>query len=230
VSAPSSAFGSVQHRSQGISPVEIGAAALALAEPTPGLSWLDIGAGTGELLRLVRDRWSPSRLVAVDVIDWLAPDLRPEVEQILGDAVLMVAQLEPVDRVLCVETLEHVDAPWWLLRRAARLLRPDGILVLSTPNIVTLRHRLELMVRGQLTAYRPHELQHLTPVLSHVSESILREEGLHDIRQAYAGRDVIPFVSGRRWPAQIVRRAPRLLNISTLTVARRPSASASASA
>jgi ubiquinone/menaquinone biosynthesis C-methylase UbiE len=213
----------VQFRSQGISPLEIGAAALALSDPAPGLSWLDIGAGTGEVLRTVRDRWSPTRLVAVDVIDWLASDLKRDVEQLLGDAVTLFGQLEPVDRVLSVETLEHVDAPWLLLHRAARLLRPGGVLVVTSPNIATLRHRLELTVRGQLTYFRPNELQHLTPVLPHVSESILRAEGLQEIHHSYAGGDVIPLAGGRRWPPSVARRMPRLLNMSTLTVARRAS-------
>jgi 2-polyprenyl-3-methyl-5-hydroxy-6-metoxy-1,4-benzoquinol methylase len=211
----------VQRRTQGMSPAEIGLRALELSDPEPGLHWLDIGAGTGGLVREIVRTWEPSSVTAVDVIDWLADDLRPHVEVLIGDAVAVAASLPLVDRILLVETLEHVDAPWTLLRHAARLLRPGGIVVTSTPNVTTLRHRLELAVRGQLTAFRPHELQHLTPVLPHVTESVLADEGLHEIRHVFAGRDVIPLSGGRPWSASAARFAPRLLNISVLTVAHR---------
>ncbi len=194
----------VQRRTGGTSPQEVKAAALALARPQAGLRWLDIGAGRGDLLRAVRDRWEPARLVAVDIIDWLDDDLRGSVESVVGDAVFECAALAPADRVLVIEMLGHVDAPWTLLRSAARLVAPGGTLVLSTPNVATLRHRLELLTRGQLTAFRPQEPQHLTPVLPHIAEAILRHEGLHAITHHYAGQDIVPLTGGgcgpRGWP------------------------------
>jgi 2-polyprenyl-3-methyl-5-hydroxy-6-metoxy-1,4-benzoquinol methylase len=200
---------------------------LELVEPQRDLRWLDIGAGTGRVLREVLSAWSPTQAAAVDVIDWLDDDLRPCVELAIGDAVTVTRSLAPADRVLLIETLEHVDAPWTLLRQAARLVRQGGMLVTTTPNVATLRHRLELIARGQLTAFRPHELQHLTPVLPHVTRSILMQEGLHDIRHFYAGRDVIPLSGGRQWSSVAARAAPRLLNMSVLTVGRRAGASSS---
>ena len=48
---------------------EIHDAALQHAAAAPGLTWLDIGAGNGAVLSRVRDHYSPSRLVAIDIID-----------------------------------------------------------------------------------------------------------------------------------------------------------------
>jgi 2-polyprenyl-3-methyl-5-hydroxy-6-metoxy-1,4-benzoquinol methylase len=132
--------------------------------------------------------------------------------------------IQPAERVVRIETLEHLEAQWLTLRLCARLVRRGGRLVVTTPNIASLRHRFELALRGGLTSFRPHELQHLTPALSHVIESMLNQEGMTVVARSYAGADVIPLSGGLIWPVRATRVAPRLLNISLMIAAVRPSA------
>jgi precorrin-6B methylase 2 len=204
-----------QRGSAGGSERGIQAAALAAAAPRPGLAWLDIGCGTGTLLREVRDRHRPARLTGVDVIDWLDDDLRRDVETVVGPAEEALAGLAAADRVLLIETIEHLEAPWSALRAAAQLVLPAGRIVVSTPTVANLRHRLELPIRGQLTYFRPDNLPHLTPALPHVIERILGEEGLTTTR-GLGGTDIIPFTGGRPWPPAVRRRAPALTAISVI--------------
>lgn len=210
-----------QWLSEGISSSSTRDSALEQALPEPGLRWLDIGCGRGELLRSIRDKCSPRELVGIDVIPWLSADLADDVELHVGDALDFLSDLPPVDRVLIVETLEHVDAPWSLLRAATALLAVGGVIVVTTPNIRTLRHRLELLCRGELTSFRPSEPQHLSPILPHTTEAIMQESGLTTER-SYAQRDVIPKSRGRSWPIGIADRWPSLLKISVLISGRRP--------
>jgi SAM-dependent methyltransferase len=209
-----------QISSGGASEGEIIEGALAAAEPASGLRWLDIGCGRGDLLRRVRDEWQPAALHGVDPIDWLADDLRDDV-QLHTVPAEEVAGLEPMDRVALVEVIEHLEAPWSVLRSAARLLRPGGVIVVTTPNLATLRNRLELALRGNLTSFRPDHEPHVSPALPHVISRILSEEDLDVEPARYAGADVISLTGGRTWPAGVCARYPVLTSISVIVSARR---------
>ncbi len=129
--------------------------------------------------------------------------------------------LPVVDRVMLIETIEHLEAPWVTLRKAARLVAPGGRIVVSTPNLATLRTRLELAVRGNLTSFRPGYEPHVSPALPHVTERILGEEGLTVEPPTYAGADVISLSGGRVWPQSLRTRFPELTSVSVVIAARR---------
>jgi SAM-dependent methyltransferase len=52
------------------------------------------------------------------------------------------------DAVFCVEGIEHLENRYAFLREACRVLRPGGGLVLTTPNIVSLRSRVRFLGSG----------------------------------------------------------------------------------
>jgi len=54
------------------------------------------------------------------------------------------------DAVLSIEGIEHLENPYLPAREFFRVLRPGGILILSTPNILNLRSRMKFLVRGTL--------------------------------------------------------------------------------
>src|SRR5277367_6386054 len=123
-----------QRTSGGISSSDIHAAVMAHALPVPGLRWADIGCGTGDDLREIRDRYAPARLIGSDLLRWLPDDLS-DVQFVEGDAVWALTQIESVDRLLMVEAIEHLEAPWSALRAAARKVAPNGLMIVTTPNI-----------------------------------------------------------------------------------------------
>jgi 2-polyprenyl-3-methyl-5-hydroxy-6-metoxy-1,4-benzoquinol methylase len=206
--------------SAGSSMKEIVEAALVAARPQPGLRWLDIGCGRGDSLRRIRDEWQPASLSGIDAIDWLDEDLRADVD-FHAVAAEDAEALQVADRVLLIEVIEHLEAPWSALRKAARLVAPGGRLVVSTPNLATLRTRLELAVRGNLTSFRPDYDPHISPALPHVTERILREEGLTPEPPRFAGADVISLSKGRVWPERIRLRYPALTSVSLMIAATR---------
>ncbi len=211
-----------QAGSGGASCPDIHHAALIAADAQPGLTWLDIGCGDGTIMRSILGSQEPEFVTGVDLIDWLQADLGPNCDVIIGPAEQVLAERQFVaDRVLLVETLEHVDAPWSILRAAARCVAPGGRLVVTTPNIASLRHRIELLIRGSLTAFRPDNSAHLTPVLPHVVNQILDEEEMQPNRATFAGRDVVPWTGGRHWASPIHRRFAPATSVSVVISADR---------
>lgn len=74
--------------------------------------------------------------------------------------------LPPFDLVTCMEVIEHVEQPVLFVSHLARMLRPGGLLIMSTPNR-TARSRLAMITIGEglnLVPRGTHHWDHfLTP-------------------------------------------------------------------
>jgi SAM-dependent methyltransferase len=71
------------------------------------------------------------------------------------------------DAVLAVEVAEHLESPWLFLREAIRVLRPEGTLVFTSPNVVNLASRLKYLTSGLLPYFRDESFvgcYHVTPI------------------------------------------------------------------
>jgi len=79
------------------------------------------------------------------------------------------------DYVTCTEVIEHLQNPFNALRECARVLRPDGVLVLSTPNYMNIEMRLRFLLNGSLS----------TPKLT--------EEHLRTFRGGIAAPHIMPM-------------------------------------
>jgi SAM-dependent methyltransferase len=105
---------------------------------------LDIGCGNGRFLALMRDfgpeQWS---LVGID----FDPDAaRQCAEQGFETHVGRIEELdpggEPLDAVIMLQLIEHVDDPALICRRVHSLLRPGGCFIIETPNLAGIDYRL----------------------------------------------------------------------------------------
>lgn len=129
---------------------------------------LDIGAGHGDLIALLRSRFD----VASRACDYTRSLMKLEdVDVSVVD--LNVAPLPygdgSVDLVTCTEVLEHVENFRQVLRDMYRVLRPGGTVVLSTPNILNLKSRIRFLGFGFYNLFGP----------LHTRESALHTTGGH---------------------------------------------------
>jgi 2-polyprenyl-3-methyl-5-hydroxy-6-metoxy-1,4-benzoquinol methylase len=97
------------------------------------------------------------------------------------------------DMIIALEIIEHLQNPWKYIGDCLELLKDDGIIVLSTPNIASFPSRLRFFMRGTLIAFEKADLDHghITP-LSYVQlENMFDHFKLRILKKGYAG--TIPF-------------------------------------
>jgi SAM-dependent methyltransferase len=103
------------------------------------LEWLDFGCGAGGLLAFLRDR----KLIAGRTLHLSGHDVGSYADRLRTDAGFRILdfaalQAEPAARydvVSLVEVIEHIERPAETIALVARLLRPAGLLLLTTGNM-----------------------------------------------------------------------------------------------
>jgi 2-polyprenyl-3-methyl-5-hydroxy-6-metoxy-1,4-benzoquinol methylase len=119
----------------------------AMVGPRAGLELCEVGSGGGHVLRLFRN----ARLTAIDVSPVFLETARRnlagyDVRFVKGEVDKLDLPAASFDRIVCTEVLEHTLDPEAILAAIARLLRPDGVAVITVPNDPLIL-RLKRMVR-----------------------------------------------------------------------------------
>jgi 2-polyprenyl-3-methyl-5-hydroxy-6-metoxy-1,4-benzoquinol methylase len=124
-----------------------------------GRSILDVGCGQGQFVHTARDRgWNPLGIdlsasaielglsfgLPVRQLDFFSPDLAPG----------------SFDVITMFELIEHVPRPGRFVARAEELLRPGGLLYLTTPNFGCIDRRL---LGSEWRAISREHLSYFTP-------------------------------------------------------------------
>jgi SAM-dependent methyltransferase len=98
---------------------------------------VDVGCGSGHLLRALADRTPGARFVGVDYSKNAirrARGLLPEAQWLVGDAYAPPLEEQSFDLVLCTEVLEHLERPRDALDALARLSTGDGRVIITVPD------------------------------------------------------------------------------------------------
>jgi 2-polyprenyl-3-methyl-5-hydroxy-6-metoxy-1,4-benzoquinol methylase len=116
-----------------------------LAERLDSGRVLDIPCGSGAFLRRLLDGAYAAS----------GADIAPH-DAIPAEAVFTAADMNErlpyddnsFDAVVSIEGIEHIKRPFDFVRECARILKPDGVLILTTPNISSLRSRWRWFLTG----------------------------------------------------------------------------------
>ncbi len=162
---------------------------------------LDFGAGTGTMASRLANEPRVEAVVAADLalhsaepftgaalakVRWLTADLNAS----------LPIPAASFDLIVALEIIEHLENPRAVAREWRRLLRPGGALVMSTPNIESVRSILSLFARGHHAAFTGKSYPaHITPLTRLDVERVLSESGFTAVRFAWSGFGLIPTLS-----------------------------------
>jgi SAM-dependent methyltransferase len=106
----------------------------------------DVGCGTGNLWRAVAPRFA--RCIGVDAVRY--DELPGDVEHRQADLDRRALPLTDgeADVVAAIETIEHLENPRAFVRELCRAARPGGLVIVTTPNQLSLLSLLTLARQG----------------------------------------------------------------------------------
>ena len=125
----------------------------------------DIPSGSGAFIQRLRDEGF-RELIAIDIEDIL------EIEH---DHFIQADMTKPLpiqdktcDILVCIDGIEHIDEQFLFIRESHRILKDEGEIVISTPNISSLRSRWKWFTTGHhhkckspLDENNPNPLHHI---------------------------------------------------------------------
>jgi 2-polyprenyl-3-methyl-5-hydroxy-6-metoxy-1,4-benzoquinol methylase len=180
---------------------------------------VDVGCGVGRFRSIAAD--VAREYVGVDVVRH--GGLPPEVRFLGADLEREPIPLPPAsaDVVVAIETIEHLENPRAFCRELARVLRPGGWLVITTPNQLSLLSLLSLIARNRFAAFPDAGYPvHCSALLPNDLLRMARECGLSRAELAFTASGRIPLTPVH-YPRTLSRLFPKRLSDNVLLVARK---------
>lgn len=168
--------------------------ALLPPEALAGQAWLDAGCGSGNLSRILAERGC--RVTGVDAsqemireaqrVQVAGPGGTPPEFQAIGSVESLPFPAASFDGVLCSSVIEYVPSSEQAIREFHRVLKKDGLLLISVPNRHAILRRLQKLAlsltRGLGLAPRPRYLVHSVNEYSRASlNTLLRSRGFEPL-------------------------------------------------
>jgi len=134
-----------------------------------GKKILDVGCGTGNVLKMIHDKYREAQLYGIDISEKMLEKAKAKLQNnadlTLGDSENLPYYNSTFDVIICNDSFHHYPNPEGVLREFNRVLRDGGIFILGdcwqpaiTRNIMNVLLRLNLMNCGDVKMYSEKEI------------------------------------------------------------------------
>jgi SAM-dependent methyltransferase len=143
---------------------------------------IDIPSGAGAFIKRLLDNGFRNA-IAIDIVDMLAFDHK---QFMVGDMnKTMPFEDASVDAIVCIDGIEHISRQFDFVTEVCRVLKRNGVFVVSTPNISSLRSRFKWFLTGHhhkcstpLDEINPSPLHHIGMLSFPEMRYLLHSNGL----------------------------------------------------
>ena len=172
----------------------------------------DLAAGEGAFSIKLRELGQ--NVIAVDASSdhWKVSDIEHRVIDLDTEFAANLAGNEGrFDAVVAIEIIEHLENPFSFVRECAKLLRPGGMLFVTTPNVEAVHSRLIFLYTGRLNAFGAYETvrpAHITPIFKWKLDMILGEAKFETVEEVFTPQ---AFAAGTNLKVKLTVRFAKLL-------------------
>ncbi len=161
---------------------------------------LDFGAGRGVFVTQLRKLHPQLQITAIDLMDkpthldpsirWFAQDLNQTID----------IPPNSFDSISAIEIIEHLENPRHVFRELYRVLKPNGHLVLTTPNNESMRSILSYIFRGHFVDFTGKSYPAHIVALNRLDlQHCAQEAGFQWCSWAYSNHGAIPGLTKLSW-------------------------------
>jgi SAM-dependent methyltransferase len=170
---------------------------------------VDIGCGCGRLHAAMEGDFQ--RYIGVDILQYDGYPAGPNVDfcRIDLDSARIDLPDGYADVVCSLETIEHVENERALMRELVRLAKPGGLIVVTTPNQVSILSKLCFVLKNEFVHFQERPglyPSHLSALLPIDLLRLARENGLVEAEVSYSGDGRLPLIA-RHWPRWLAARS-----------------------
>ena len=174
---------------------------------------VDLAAGQGAFSLVLQRLGHDVTAVDFSRENWKATNIPLELRDLDSEfAASIIAEHGKFDAVAAIEIVEHLENPFRFIRQCAELLKPNGLMFLTTPNVEAVNSRLIFFYSGRLTSFGAYETvrpAHITPIFKWKMEMMLEEAGFETVHEGF---NRVVYATGTNLKGKIAAVVGRLVS------------------
>ena len=174
---------------------------------------VDLAAGQGAFSLVLQRLGHDVTAVDFSRENWKATNIPLELRDLDSEfAASIIAEHGKFDAVAAIEIVEHLENPFRFIRQCAELLKPNGLMFLTTPNVEAVNSRLIFFYSGRLNSFGAYETvrpAHITPIFKWKMEMMLEEAGFETVHEGF---NRVVYATGTNLKGKIAAVVGRLVS------------------